>query len=233
MRKTFRFLAFAVVASMATFTACEPDDETGNNNGNEVVDDNNGNQNPGDGGQTSSITCDFGGVASWNPQSMYGGYEDYDGETFISIVATREQTSFEEIFNFFNEEGIDGENLPEDWVMIGFMANEGTRNVEGSMLMEDTPYGILLLTGDTTIMGYSLPTGWTSTELTITVTNFDMANKKVSANITATMNDCMYVLTDGMMGNPEEKTFTIAINNLSIFDWYENDFKKLAKLLKK
>ena len=250
MKKTFKLLAFALVASLVAFTACQPEDETENQgNGSEIVDDNNDPdnpgddpenpgddpENPGDEEQTGTITCDFDGVASWNPQSVYGGYEGDDSETFIAVFATREQTSFEEVYNFFNEEGLDGENLPEDWLIMGFMGEEGTRNIEGCMLMEEVSDGILLLTGDTTIaaMGITLPTGWVSTELTLSVTELDMANKKVSANITATMGDFFYVLTEGLMGNPEEKTFTIAINDLSIVDWYANDFKKLAKLLKK
>lgn len=250
MKKTFKLLAFALVASLVAFTACQPEDETENQgNGSEIVDDNNDPENPGDDpenpgddpenpgdeGQTGTITCDFDGVADWNPQSVYGGFEGDESETFIAVFATREQTSFEEVYNFFNEEGLDGENLPEDWLIMGFMGEEGTRNIDGCMLMEEVSDGILLLTGDTTIaaMGITLPTGWVSTELTLSVTELDMANKKVSANITATMGDFFYVLTEGLMGNPEEKTFTIAINDLSIVDWYANDFKKLAKLLKK
>ena len=229
MKKTFKLLAFALMASLVAFTACQPEDETENQgDGSEIVDDNNDPENPG-----GTITCDFDGVASWNPQSVYGGYDVDDSETFIEIIATREQTSFEEVYNFFNEEGIDGENLPEDWLIMGFLGEEGTRNIDGCMLMEEVYDGILLLTGDTTIMGYSLPTGWVSTELTISVTELDMANKKLSANITATMADYFYVISEGLMGNPEEKTFTIAINNLPIVDWYANDLKKLVKLLKK
>ena len=250
MKKTFKLLTFALVASLVAFTACQPEDETENQgNGSEIVDDNNDPENPGDDPenpgddpenpgdeeQTGTITCDFDGVADWNPQSVYGGYEGDESETFIAVFATREQTSFEEVFNFFNEEGIDGENLPEDWLIMGFMGEEGTRNIDGCMLMEEVSDGIFLLTGDTTIaaMGLTLPKGWVSTELTISVTELDMANKKVSANITATMADIFYIFTEGLMGNPEEKTFTIAINNLSVFDWYENDLEKLAKLLKK
>ena len=243
MKKTFKLLAFALMASLVAFTACQPEDETENQgNGSEIVDDNNDPdnpgddpENPGDEEQTGTITCDFDGVADWNPQSVYGGFEGDDSETFIEVIATREQTSFEEVFNFFNEEGIDGENLPEDWLLIGFMGEEGARNIDGCMLMEEVSDGIFLLTGDTTIaaMGLTVPTGWVSTELTISVTELDMANKKVSANITATMADFFYILTEGVLGNPEEKTFTIAINNLSVFDWYENDLEKLVKKLKK
>lgn len=250
MKKTFKLLTFALVASLVAFTACEPEDETENQgNGSEIVDDNNDPdnpgddpenpgddpENPGDEEQTGTITCDFDGVADWNPQSVYGGYEMFEDELFMEIIATREQTSFEEVYNFFNEEGLDGENLPEDWLIMGFMGEEGTRNIEGCMLMEEVSDGILLLTGDTTIavMGITLPTGWVSTELTLSVTELDLVNKKVSANITATMADYFYVLSEGLMGNPEEKTFTIAINNLSVFDWYENDLEKLVKKLKK
>ena len=250
MKKTFKLLTFALVASLVAFTACEPEDETENQgNGSEIVDDNNDPdnpgddpenpgddpENPGDEEQTGTITCDFDGVADWNPQSVYGGYEGDDSETFIAVFATREQTSFEEVYNFFNEEGLDGENLPEDWLIMGFMGEEGTRNIDGCMLMEEVSDGILLLTGDTTIaaMGLTLPTGWVSTELTLSVTELDMANKKVSANITATMADFFYIFTEGILGNPEEKTFTIAINDLSIVDWYANDLEKLVKKLKK
>lgn len=257
MKKTFKLLAFALMASLVAFTACQPEDETENQgNGSEIVDDNNDPdnpgddpenpgddpenpgddpENPGDEEQTGTITCDFDGVASWNPQSVYGGYEMFEDELFMEIIATREQTSFEEVYAFFNEEGIDGENLPEDWLIMGFMGEEGTRNIEGCMLNEGTSDGILLLTGDTTIaaMDITVPTGWVSTELTITITELDLVNKKVSANITATMADVFYILTEGILGNPEEKTFTIAINNLSVFDWYENDLEKLVKKLKK
>lgn len=242
MKKRFKLLAFALVASLVAFTACQPEDETENpGDGSEIVDDNNDPdnpgddpENPGDEEQSGTITCDFDGVADWNPQSVYGGFEGDESETFIEVFATREQTSFEEVYNFFNE-GIDGENLPKDWLIMGFMGEEGTRNIDGCMLMEEVSDGIFLLTGDTTIaaMGLTLPTGWVSTELTISVTELDMANKKVSANITATMADFFYIFTEGILGNPEEKTFTIAINDLSIVDWYANDFEKLAKLLKK
>lgn len=250
MKKTFKLLAFALMASLVAFTACQPEDETENQgNGSEIVDDNNDPdnpgddpenpgddpENPGDEEQTGTITCDFDGLADWNPQSVYGGYEMFEDELFMEIIATREQTSFEEVYAFFNEEGIDGENLPEDWLIMGFMGEEGTRNIEGCMLNEGTSDGILLLTGDTTIaaMDITVPTGWVSTELTITITELDLVNKKVSANITATMADVFYILTEGILGNPEEKTFTIAINNLSVFDWYENDLEKLVKKLKK
>lgn len=250
MKKTFKLLAFALMASLVAFTACQPEDETENpGDGSEIVDNNNDSENPGDDPenpgddpenpgdeeQTGTITCDFDGLADWNPQSVYGGYEMFEDELFMEIIATREQTSFEEVYAFFNEEGIDGENLPEDWLIMGFMGEEGTRNIEGCMLNEGASDGILLLTGDTTIaaMGSTVPTGWVSTELTITITELDLVNKKVSANITATMADVFYILTEGILGNPEEKTFTIAINNLSVFDWYENDLEKLVKKLKK
>lgn len=243
MKKTFKLLAFALMASLVAFTACQPEDETENpGDGSEIVDNNNDPENPGDDPenpgdeeQTGTITCDFDGLADWNPQSVYGGYEMFEDELFMEIIATREQTSFEEVYAFFNEEGIDGENLPEDWLIMGFMGEEGARNIEGCMLNEGTSDGILLLTGDTTIaaMGSTVPTGWVSTELTITITELDLVNKKVSANITATMADVFYILTEGILGNPEEKTFTIAINNLSVFDWYENDLEKLVKKLKK
>ena len=250
MKKTFKLLAFALMASLVAFTACQPEDETENpGDGSEIVDNNNDPENPGDDPenpgddpetpgdeeQTGTITCDFDGLADWNPQSVYGGYEMFEDELFMEIIATREQTSFEEVYAFFNEEGIDGENLPEDWLIMGFMGEEGTRNIDGCMLMEEVSDGILLLTGDTTIaaMGLTLPTGWVSTELTITITELDLVNKKVSANITATMADFFYIFTEGILGNPEEKTFTIAINNLSVFDWYENDLEKLVKKLKK
>lgn len=156
MKKTFKLLAFALMASLVAFTACQPEDETENQgNGSEIVDDNNDPdnpgddpENPGDEEQTGTITCDFDGVADWNPQSVYGGFEGDDSETFIEVIATREQTSFEEVFNFFNEEGIDGENLPEDWLLIGFAGEEGARNIDGCMLMEEVSDGILLLTGE-------------------------------------------------------------------------------------
>ena len=141
MKKTFKLLTFALVASLVAFTACQPEDETENQgNGSEIVDDNNDPdnpgddpenpgddpENPGDEEQTGTITCDFDGVADWNPQSVYGGFEGDESETFIAVFATREQTSFEEVYNFFNEEGLDGENLPEDWLIMGFTAEGGT-----------------------------------------------------------------------------------------------------------
>lgn len=49
MKKTFKLLAFALVASLVAFTACQPEDETENQgNGSEIVDDNNDPDNPGD-----------------------------------------------------------------------------------------------------------------------------------------------------------------------------------------
>lgn len=64
MKKTFKLLAFALMASLVAFTACQPEDETENpGDGSEIVDNNNDPENPGDEEQTGTITCDFDGLA--------------------------------------------------------------------------------------------------------------------------------------------------------------------------
>ena len=66
MEKTFHLLAFALMASLVAFTACEPDDPAEGTNpgdGSEIVDDENNND-P-EIGLPSGVMCDFDGAVDW------------------------------------------------------------------------------------------------------------------------------------------------------------------------
>jgi hypothetical protein len=101
------------------------------------------------------------------------------------------------------------------------------------MLDEGGDLATILYTGTTTLEGETFATGWISTNMRVNVIEFDMANRKFSANITATMKDIINEMTYGNMGSSEEKTFTISFNNCGILDWYAKDLKRITKLLNK
>lgn len=235
MKKTFRLLAFALMASLVAFTACEPDDPAEGTNpgdGSEIVDD----ENPGDPeiGLPSGVMFGFDGAVDWSPQMVWVGNEsDDDDEAFLIAIGTKEVTTFEQAEQILNRMDFVGDGIPTDAIVIGFYGKEGVQTAEGSIFEEEGDLAVILYTGTTNIDGETFATGWISTNMRVNVIEFDMANRKFSANITATMKDIINEMTYGNMGSSEEKTFTISFNNCGILDWYAKDLKRITKLLNK
>ena len=230
MRKTFKFLAFAIMAtSFVAFAACDPDDTNpGNDSG--TVDDN---DDPIPGLPSGSM-FGFDGAVDWSPQSLWAGYDaDYNDEVFLMVVGTKEVTTQQQAEQILDRMEFVGNGIPTDAIVIGFYGKEGVQTAESSIFEEESDLAVILYTGTTNIDGETFATGWISTNMRVTITEFDMANKNFTANITATMKDIINEITYGNMGSSEEKTFTISFNNIPIFDWYGNDLKRITKLLKK
>ena len=234
MKKTFKLLAFALVASLVAFTACQPDDPTEGTNpgdGSEIVDDENNND-P-DIVLPSSVMCDFDGAVDWSPQMVWVGNESDYNEAFLIAIGTKEVTTFEQAEQILNRMDFVGDGIPTDAIVIGFYGKESVQTAEGSIFEEEGDLAVILYTGTTNIDGETFATGWISTNMRVNVIEFDMANRTFSANITATMKDIINEMTYGNMGSSEEKTFTISFNNYGFLDWYAKDLKRITKLLNK
>jgi hypothetical protein len=219
MKKTFKFLAFAVVASLLSFTSCKDDPEGTEGGGQE---------------QTSGVTFNFDGAVDWIPQSMHMGYEADEDEIFFMAVGTKEATTRQQAAEIIDNLDIDGDGIPTDALILGFYGTEGVQAMEGSIFDEEGDLAVMLFTGTETIEGEVYPNGWVSTNMTVTITELDMVNKKISATITAKMGWIIDLI--GIPVLPEdqaEKTFTININNYDIFDLEDYYAEKLAKKLKK
>lgn len=219
MKNTFKFLAFAVVASLLSFTSCKDDPDGTEGGGQE---------------QTGSVTFNFDGAVAWTPQSVHLGYESDEEETYVMGVATKDPTTREQFVQMIEGIDLDNNGIPKDVVLLGFYGVEGTQNCEGNILEEDGDLTVILING-VLDMGEDMliPTGWVSTNMLITITDFDMVTNKMSATITTTMGDILYILSEGMVGTPDEKTFTINITNYDIFDLEDYYAEDLEKLLKK
>ena len=222
MKKTFRILAFALVARLVAFTACQPDDPTeGTNPGDPEI------------GLPSGVMCDFDGAVDWSPQIVWVGNDDLN-EEFLIAIGTKEVTTFEQAKQILNRMDFVGDGIPTDAIGIGFYGKEGVQTAEGSIFEEEGgDLAVILYTGTTNIDGETFATGWISTNMRVNVIEFDMANRTFSANIIATMKDIINEMTYGNMGSSEEKTFTISFNNYGFLDWYAKDLKRITKLLNK
>ena len=228
MRKTFRVLAFALAVNLIAFTSCKPDDEENGSNNN-----NNGNNNDNT-ELPATVVTDFDGAVDWTPQSFWAGYEADEEETFVMAVGTKDVSTQQQACRIMYNLDFVGENIPQNAVIVGFLGEEGTQNQEGNILTGDEgDMAIILYTGTTNLEGETFATGWVSDNMTVTITEFDLANKKISANITATMKDILNIFTYGNMGSSEEKTFTISFSNYPMFDLDAKVAMKLAKMLKK
>ncbi len=219
MKKTFKLLAFALMASLVTFTSCK-DNPTDIEPGNEQ--------------QTGGVTFNFDGAVAWTPQSVHLGYESDEEETYAMGIATKDPTTREQAVQMIEGIDLDNNGIPRDVVLLGFYGVEGTQSFEGNILDEEGDLTVMLINGSIDVgEDIMFPTGWISTNMLMTITKFDMATNKMSATITATMGDILYILSEGIVGTPDEKTFTININNYDIFNLEDYYVEKLAKLLKR
>ena len=235
MKRTFRLMGLALLAASLTFTACDPKDDPINVE-DEIVDDQNpgeGPDNPGEDPETTGATFDFDGAVDWIPQSFWVGYEADEEETFVMAVGTKDVSTQQQACRIMYTFDFIGDGIPQDAVIVGFLGEEGTQNQEGNILTgEEGDLAIILFTGTTNLDGETFATGWVSDNMTVTITEIDLVNKRISANITATMVDILNTLTYGNMGSSEEKTFTISFTNYPIFDLDAKAAKKLTKMLK-
>jgi len=200
MKKTFRFLLMGIVAVSMVFTSCKDDEENPENE--QPI-------------EQTSFSYTLEGEASWEPKTLLVGP---DGN-YILALAAKDLTE-QEILDFFKV-GLDGTNIPSNVFMVGMPNTVGSIDVTGNILDEqNTGYGCIFITGTTQFMGMSIPTGWLSTAMSANVTKADLTAMKFSATISATMEDFVSYVTEGMMGSAETKTFTASLQNISLVDIY-------------
>ena len=235
MKRTFRLMGLALLAASLTFTACDPKDDPINVE-DEIVDDQNpgeGPDNPGEDPETTGATFDFDGAVTWTPQSVHGLYYFEDDTPYIIFVATRDQTTIEDVYAYLDGQGFDGGDVPEGWLMGGFYAVAGSHSAEGSLFTEESDEGLLFFTGTAELLGAPMPTGWASTDISINVTDINVATNSISATVSATMQDMWFILSEGTMGTSGEKTFTIAFNNFSIVNIDYKGYSKKMQMIRK
>lgn len=196
MKKTFRFLLMGIMAVSMAFTSCKDDEEDSK-------------PQP----EQTSFSYNLEGETSWEPKSLLVGP---DGN-YILALAAKDLTE-QEILDFFKV-GLDGTNIPSNVFMVGMPNTVGSIDVTGNILDEqNTGYGCIFITGTTQFMGMSIPTGWLSTAMSANVTKADLTAMKFSATISATMEDFVSYVTEGMMGSAETKTFTASFENVPLVD---------------
>ncbi|MBR3938439.1 MAG: hypothetical protein IKJ67_00495, partial [Bacteroidales bacterium] len=190
------FLLMGIMAVSMAFTSCKDDEEDSK-------------PQP----EQTSFSYNLEGETSWEPKSLLVGP---DGN-YILALAAKDLTE-QEILDFFKV-GLDGTNIPSNVFMVGMPNTVGSIDVTGNILDEqNTGYGCIFITGTTQFMGMSIPTGWLSTAMSANVTKADLTAMKFSATISATMEDFVSYVTEGMMGSAETKIFTASFENVPLVD---------------
>ena len=223
MKKTFKLLAFALVASLVALTSCTPDDDENNPTTPPV--------------EQPELSYTFEDVASWTPQTVEFGYDTlgFDGVYAGGYISQNNMSFYEanEIMERCNEIAA-YEQLKNSFILM-FSGTPGNFDwelefFEGAPVLD---YGVMYLDGLTQLMGQTIPLIWISENMTVTVTKFDMANQKLSLTLTATMRD-MVSLMMGASGNDQgAKTFTLSVKNYPMSDWGLEDLEKLVAKMEK
>ena len=217
MRNTFRLLAFAMVASLVTFTSCNPDDDENNPTTPQE--------------KQTEFSYTFEDMENWTPQTILAGQElQWEGDTLVSFIVSRNYyPGLEEYIASTN----DGEEIPEHALLFS-IPNQIGNHIRNSCFVTDQDadnvVAIFTLEGtNTNYLGIPLTNAWISEYLNINITDLDLTERRISATITATMNEYIYVFSDGEVGNQDSKTLTITIKNYPFDNWTEMDLKKNKK----
>ena len=217
MKNKFRFLTFAVVASLVALTSCNTDDD-------EIKPTTPSAEQP-------ELSYTFEDVASWTPQSIFAGQElSWEGDTIASFIASRDY--YPGLDEYYAATGY-GEEMPENTLLFSIPYQVGNHTRNSNFVVDenaDEIVAIFTLVGTSNYRGIPLPNAWISENMNISVTDIDMAAKKISATITATMRDYVYVFSEGESGNQDSKTLTVTIKNYPLDNWTMFDMKKCTKL---
>ena len=221
MKNKFRFLTFALVASLVALTSCNTDDDEIKPTTPPV--------------EQPELSYTFEDVASWEPQTIAVGYEEDAYEIYAGVYASQTNRSFFEAIELLDSDDIaDWEQLKNSFMLI-YPGREGEHNlvsfVNGEP--EDTEIVLYHFSGSTQIMGQTIPMVWISENMTVSVTKFDMANQKVSLTVTATMRDIVSLMMGATGNDPGAKTFTLTVKNYPMANWGVEDLAKLAAKMKK
>ena len=179
--------------------------------------------------EVSEFSYSLSGTDCWEAQSVLAGYEISYGDTVVGIIASA--NNFSNLMDYANS--FDEMGYPHNALLIEMAGREGTFSFDGDI---ENPandfYLVAILVGE----GYTynaeyreyIPNAWMSETMTVTVTKFDLATNKISANITATMKD--YTLSDDEFETAETKTLTVSIKNYPIDNWTGQLVKSMKKL---
>ena len=201
MKKTFRFLLMGIMAVSMVFTSCKDDEEEPENEQQT---------------EQTSFSYSLQGETNWEPKTLLVWPE----ENYIGAFAAKDLTS-QEVLDFLNGSGLDGDNIPSNVFMMSLPNTVGSLDVTGNILDEQSAdYGCIFITGTTELMGMNIPTGWVSTAMTVNVSKADLTAMKFSATLSATMGDFVSCITEGMLGSAETKTLTVSFENVPLVDLY-------------
>lgn len=223
MKNKFRFLTFAVVASLVALTSCNTDDDEIKPTTPPV--------------EQPELSYTFEDVASWTPQTVEFGYDtvDIDG-VYAGGYISLNNMSFYEVSEIMesDDELAAYEQLKNSFILM-FPGMQGNFDwelefLDGSPVLD---YGVMYLGGLTQLMGQTIPLIWISENMTVSVTKFDMANQKVSLTVTATMRDMISLIMGASGNDPGAKTFTLTVKNYPMANWGVEDLAKLAAKMKK
>ena len=179
--------------------------------------------------EVAEFSYSLSGTDCWEAQSVLAGYEISYGDTVVGIIASA--NNFSNLMDYANS--FDEMGYPHNALLIEMAGREGTFSFDGDI---ENPandfYLVAILVGE----GYTynaeyreyIPNAWMSETMTVTVTKFDLATNKISANITATMKD--YTLSDDEFETAETKTLTVSIKNYPIDNWTGQLVKSMKKL---
>ena len=216
MKKQFRLMAMLAVASIMALTSCEEKETEGTDT-----------QQPQE--EVAEFSYSLSGTDCWEAQSVLAGYEISYGDTVVGIIASA--NNFSNLMDYANS--FDEMGYPHNVLLIEMAGREGTiTQIDGPEDPMNDIYLMAILVGE----GYTynaeyreyIPNAWMSEAITVTVTKFDLATQKISANITATMKD--YTLSDDEFETAEAKTLTVSIKNYPIDNWTGQLYKSMKKL---
>ena len=222
MKNKFRFLTFALVASLVALTSCTPDDDENNPSTPPV--------------EQPELSYTFEDIASWTPQTVEFGYDTtYIDYIYAGGYISQNNMSFYEANEIIGNDPIAGyEQLKNSFILM-FSGETGDQIWEMELIggVPVLDNGVMYIQGTTQLMGETIPLIWLSENMTISVTKFDIANQKLSFTLTATMRDMISLMMGASGSDQGAKTFTLSVKNYPMSDWGIEELKKLATQMKK
>ena len=167
MKNKFRFLTFALVASLVALTSCNTDDDENTPSTPPV--------------EQPELSYTFEDIASWTPQTVEFGYDTtYIDYIYAGGYISQNNMSFYEANEIIGNDPIAGyEQLKNSFILM-FSGETGDQIWEMELIggVPVLDNGVMYIQGTTQLMGETIPLIWLSENMTISVTKFDIANQK-------------------------------------------------------
>ncbi len=222
MKKFLKLFGIALIAGNLLFISCGEKDN-GDNNG--------PNNNP-PANNIIGFSYAFEDVATWKPGSVFVMYSSDsvagDVKNTLNGIILKDVYTMDEL-NSWDFDDLDKQ--PKPYIIFQIPGLEGSYSGVFDITAEVTDLiGVLYVSGTTSFMGQTLPTGWVMKTATATITQVDLVHWKLSATISATMGDFMNVITEGIMGDNSEKILTMTIDDFPINQDIDIDITKKIKM---